>query len=63
MNLASIDLKDALRPYTIQGTYGQIFDADHEDLHDGFVWRGVTVSNPFAPAASKPALERFLHGR
>ena len=34
-----------------------------EDLHDGFVWRGVTVSNPFAPAASKAALDRFLRGR
>ncbi len=21
-----------------------------EDLHDGFVWKGVTVSNPFGPA-------------
>jgi predicted nucleic acid-binding protein len=21
-----------------------------EDLHDGFTWKGVTVTNPFAPA-------------
>jgi predicted nucleic acid-binding protein len=34
-----------------------------EDVYDGFVWRGVTVSNPFAPAASKAGLERFLVGR
>jgi predicted nucleic acid-binding protein len=33
-----------------------------EDLHDGFAWRGVTISNPFAPKASKAALDRFLRG-
>jgi type IV secretory pathway VirB4 component len=32
VNLASVELKDALRPYTLQGNYGQIFDAEREDL-------------------------------
>lgn len=30
-----------------------------EDLHDGFVWRGVTVANPFGPAPD-PRLARLL---
>lgn len=33
-----------------------------EDLHDGFVWNGVMVSNPFNPVASAGALDRFLRG-
>jgi type IV secretion system protein VirB4 len=36
VNIAALDLKDALRPYTVQGPYGQIFDADHEQLEAGF---------------------------
>ena len=28
VNLASLALKEGLRPYTLQGSYGQIFDAD-----------------------------------
>jgi predicted nucleic acid-binding protein len=30
-----------------------------EDLHDGFVWRGVTVTNPFGPKPH-PRLARLL---
>jgi predicted nucleic acid-binding protein len=32
-----------------------------EDLHDGFTWRGVTVTNPFG-ADRHPLLEVFLRG-
>jgi predicted nucleic acid-binding protein len=33
-----------------------------EDLHDGFTWRGVTVTNPFGPIMH-PLLEVLLDGR
>jgi predicted nucleic acid-binding protein len=32
-----------------------------EDLQEGFTWRGVTVTNPFAPARHK-LLEALLGG-
>jgi len=31
-----VDIRNALRPYTLEGTYGQIFDADHETLKTSF---------------------------
>ncbi len=31
-----------------------------EDLQNGFIWRGVTVVNPFA-APSSPLLDKILH--
>ena len=62
VNIASIDLKDALRPYTIQGTYGQIFDADHEDLQDGF-WQMFEMGHLMALGqdAIVPALDYLFH--
>jgi predicted nucleic acid-binding protein len=33
-----------------------------EDLHEGFVWRGVTVSSPFSPTPD-PRLSRLLSGQ
>jgi type IV secretion system protein TrbE len=62
VNVASLELKDALRPYTIQGTYGQIFDADHEDIQDGF-WRMFEMGHLMAlgPDAVVPALAYLFH--
>jgi type IV secretion system protein VirB4 len=62
VNLASLDLKDALRPYTIQGTYGQIFDADREDLHDGF-WQMFEMGHLMALGqdAIVPGLDYLFH--
>lgn len=65
VNLASLDLKDALRPYTIQGTYGQIFDADHEDLEGGDAgfWQMFEMGHlmNLGQDAIVPALDYLFH--
>ena len=62
VNLAGLRLKDALRPYTIQGTYGQIFDADHEDLADGF-WQMFEMGHlmSLGQDAIVPGLDYLFH--
>lgn len=31
-----------------------------EDMHNGFVWSGITVVNPFAPGACAPLLASYM---
>jgi type IV secretion system protein VirB4 len=65
VNLANLDLKDALRPYTLQGTYGQIFDADHEDLGGGDAgfWQMFEMGHLMALGqdAIVPGLDYLFH--
>jgi len=52
-------LRDALRPYTLEGNFGQIFDADRDDVRaDGF-WTMIEMGHLMAmgPAVVLPALE------
>jgi type IV secretion system protein VirB4 len=62
MNLASLETKAALRPYTIQGAYGQIFDADHESLRGEF-WQMYEMGNlmDLGPDVVAPALDYLFH--
>lgn len=62
IHLASLDLKDALRPYTVQGAYGQIFDADHEEIAPGF-WQLFEMGHLMALGqdAIVPALDYLFH--
>jgi type IV secretion system protein VirB4 len=56
-------LRDALRPYTLEGNYGQIFDADQDDIRaDGF-WTMIEMGHLMAmgPAVVLPALEYLFH--
>ena len=39
----SKDVREALRPYTIQGNYGQIFDAAEEIINEGF-WLNLEMN-------------------
>jgi len=58
----SREIRDALHPYVIQGSYGQLFDADHEAMQDGF-WQmiemGPLMSMP--KDAIIPALYYLFH--
>jgi type IV secretion system protein VirB4 len=62
VNLSSLELKEALRPYTLQGAYGQIFDADREDVGDGF-WQLFEMGHLMALGADAvvPALAYLFH--
>lgn len=40
----SKEVEDALRPYTIGGNYGQLFDADEDNLRDGF-WQMIEMGS------------------
>jgi type IV secretion system protein VirB4 len=62
VNVASLDLKDALRPYTIQGTYGQVFDADREELGGG-CWQMFEMGHlmGLGQDAIVPALDYLFH--
>ncbi len=62
VNLANLALKAALRPYTIQGAYGQIFDADHERLGGGS-WQMYEMGHLMAlgPDVVAPALDYLFH--
>ena len=61
-NLASLDLKDALRPYTVAGNYGQIFDAEKDDLKASF-WTLYEMGHLMAigEEAVVPALDYLFH--
>ena len=57
------ELRDALRPYTLEGNFGQIFDADEDDVRaDGF-WTMIEMGHLMAmgPAVVLPALEYLFH--
>jgi type IV secretion system protein VirB4 len=62
VNLANLDLKAALRPYTIQGPYGQIFDADQEEVGAGS-WQMYEMGHLMALGADvvAPALDYLFH--
>jgi type IV secretion/conjugal transfer VirB4 family ATPase len=62
VNLANLALKAALRPYTLQGPHGQIFDADHEHL-DGGYWQMFEMGHLMAlgPDVVAPALDYLFH--
>jgi type IV secretion system protein VirB4 len=62
VNVANLALKEALRPYTIEGTYGQIFDSDHDDLEASF-WQMFEMGHLMALGedAVVPALDYLFH--
>ncbi len=56
-------LRDALRPYTLEGNFGQIFDADEDDVRADGVWTMIEMGHLMAmgPAVVLPALEYLFH--
>jgi type IV secretion system protein VirB4 len=56
-------LRDALRPYTLEGNFGQIFDADRDTVHAGSAWTMIEMGHLMAmgPAVVVPALEYLFH--
>ncbi|HTB72093.1 MAG TPA: conjugal transfer protein TrbE [Polyangiaceae bacterium] len=56
-------LRDALRPYTLEGNFGQIFDADRDDVPTGAAWTMIEMGHLMAlgPAVVLPALEYLFH--
>src|SRR5262249_32565926 len=55
-------LGEALRPYTLDGNYGQVFDADHEDVAQTS-WTMIEMGHlmGMGPAVLIPALEYLFH--
>jgi type IV secretory pathway VirB4 component len=55
-------LRDAIRPYTLDGHFGQIFDADQDDLH-GAPWTMIEMGHlmGMGEAVIIPALEYLFH--
>ncbi|MGH7435335.1 MAG: helicase HerA domain-containing protein, partial [Polyangiaceae bacterium] len=41
-------LRDALRPYTLEGNFGQIFDADRDDVPTGAAWTMIEMGHLMA---------------
>ncbi len=58
----SREVRDALRPYTVQGNYGQLFDADCEDMQHGF-WTMIEMNSLMAlpQEALVPSLSYLFH--
>jgi type IV secretion system protein VirB4 len=56
-------LRDALRPYTLEGNYGQIFDADKDSVEASGFWTNIEMGHLMAmgPAVVLPALEYLFH--
>lgn len=55
-------LREALRPYTLAGTYGQLFDADHDDLKAGqFTLIEMGHLMELGEDAILPALDYLFH--
>ncbi len=56
------EIRDALRDYTLEGKYGQLFDANHDDLKDGF-WEMFEMSHlmSMGEEAVIPALSYLFH--
>src|ERR1017187_2764932 len=56
-------LRDALRPYTLEGNFGQIFDADEDGVRAGGFWTMIEMGHLMAmgPAVVLPALEYLFH--
>jgi type IV secretion/conjugal transfer VirB4 family ATPase len=55
-------LGEALRPYTLDGNFGQIFDADHDDV-TGAPWTMIEMGHlmGMGPSVVIPALEYLFH--
>ena len=55
-------LRDALRPYTLEGNFGQIFDADEDDVREAS-WTMIEMGHLMAlgEAVVIPALEYLFH--
>ncbi|MGD0679052.1 MAG: conjugal transfer protein TrbE, partial [Polyangiaceae bacterium] len=55
-------LRDALRPYTLDGHFGQIFDADRDDFHEA-PWTMIEMGHlmGMGEGALIPALEYLFH--
>jgi type IV secretion/conjugal transfer VirB4 family ATPase len=55
-------LRDAIRPYTLDGNFGQIFDADRDDVH-GMHWTMIEMGPlmGLGEAVVIPALEYLFH--
>jgi type IV secretion/conjugal transfer VirB4 family ATPase len=58
----SRELGAALRPYTREGNYGQIFDADHDDVREA-AWTMIEMGHlmGMGEAVIIPALEYLFH--
>ncbi|MGH7435121.1 MAG: helicase HerA domain-containing protein, partial [Polyangiaceae bacterium] len=56
-------LRDALRPYTLDGNFGQIFDADRDSVRADGSWTMIEMGHLMAmgPAVVVPALEYLFH--
>jgi type IV secretion system protein VirB4 len=56
------DLRSALRPYTLEGAFGQIFDADHDDVKAA-TWTMIEMGHLMALGEEVvvPALEYLFH--
>jgi type IV secretion system protein VirB4 len=56
-------LRDALRPYTLEGNFGQIFDADEDGVRAGGFWTMIEMGHLMAmgPTVVLPALEYLFH--
>jgi type IV secretion system protein VirB4 len=56
-------LRDALRPYTLDGNFGQIFDADRDSVTAHASWTMIEMGHLMAlgPAVVVPALEYLFH--
>jgi type IV secretion system protein VirB4 len=55
-------LREALRPYTLDGNHGQIFDGDHDDVTRS-TWTMIEMGRlmGMGPAVVVPALEYLFH--
>jgi type IV secretion system protein VirB4 len=55
-------LREALRPYTLDGNFGQIFDADRDDVHEA-PWTMIEMGHlmGLGEAVVIPALEYLFH--
>ncbi len=55
-------IRDALRPYTLEGNYGQIFDAAHDDIRQT-AWTMIEMGHlmGMGEAVVIPALEYLFH--
>jgi type IV secretion/conjugal transfer VirB4 family ATPase len=56
------ELREAIRPYTLDGNFGQIFDADHEDFQ-ARAWTMIEMGHLMAKGEEVviPALEYLFH--
>lgn len=58
----SSEIRDALRPYTLEGNFGQLFDGSKDDLKAGF-WQMIEMNHlmEMGDEAVVPALSYLFH--